>query len=65
MNIRNRISFYRKKYGYSQKFLADYCNISRNSIILFEQQKMQPRAAVIADLLIVFNCEFWDIFTYE
>lgn len=62
MVVYNRISDFRKKYGMSQSFLGSLVGVSKNTISLYESQRMQPSLRVAFGLMHVFDCYFADLF---
>lgn len=55
--LKNNIRFQRKLKNLTQQQLADLCGVTKNTISLYEKQKMQPRLDILVRMSIVLVVE--------
>ena len=63
--MKNKVSEYRKKYGYSQDRLADKLGVSRQTIISIEKGKFNPSLPLAMILANLFESNVENIFFLE
>lgn len=63
--ITNRIVVLRAEKGISQKDLAAYLGVSRQTILSLEKNRYNPSLKLAFDLALFFETEITDVFTYE
>ncbi len=62
LELKNRVSEYRKMKGLSQAELAKLVNSSRNTISSIETGQFSPSAYLAMLLCIALNCKFEELF---
>ncbi|WP_449538905.1 helix-turn-helix transcriptional regulator [Ferdinandcohnia sp. Marseille-Q9671] len=63
--MKNKVSEYRKKHGYSQDRLADKLGVSRQTIISIEKGKYNPSLPLAMILAELFETNVETLFTLE
>lgn len=63
--MKNKVSEYRKKYGYSQDKLADKLGVSRQTIISIEKGKFNPSLPLAMTIAKLFQSNVESIFLLE
>ncbi|WP_217561730.1 helix-turn-helix transcriptional regulator [Paenibacillus sp. GbtcB18] len=61
----NKIRDFRVKKGYSQEYLAEKLNVSRQTIISIEKGKYKPSLILALKLAKIFNTQVEEIFIME
>jgi putative transcriptional regulator len=63
--LKNKIKDLREQYGFTQQYLADKVNVSRQTIISLENGKYNPSIFLAYKIAKVFNMTIEDIFVFE
>lgn len=63
--LKNKVSEFRKKYGFSQDRLAEKLGVSRQTIISIEKRKYNPSLPLAMIMAKVFETNVEDIFLLE
>ncbi len=63
--MKNKIKDLREQYGFTQQYLADKVNVSRQTIISLENGKYNPSIFLAYKIAKVFNMTIEDIFVFE
>jgi putative transcriptional regulator len=64
-HLKNKVSYYRKKYGYSQEKLAEKLGVSRQTIISIEKERYNPSLPLALIIAEAFRCKVEEIFFLE
>jgi putative transcriptional regulator len=65
MGLKNKVSEYRKKHGYSQDNLADKLGVSRQTIISIEKGKYNPSLPLAMIIAETFQTNIESIFILD
>ncbi len=63
--MKNKIKDLREKYGFTQQYLADQVNVSRQTIISLENGKYNPSIFLAYKIAKIFKMTIEDIFVFE
>lgn len=61
MNIGNNIKYYRKQKGLTQEQLASKCNISKNGLWNYENNKRKPNIEILTDIAMALDISMSDL----
>jgi putative transcriptional regulator len=64
-NLKNRVKEMRDRLNYTQQYLADKVDVSRQTIISLENGKYNPSIFLAYKIAKVFNLTIEDIFIFE
>ncbi len=65
MRIKNRLKVFRAENNWTQQYIANKLNISRQTISAIEKGKYNPSLTLAFKLAQVFNCKIEDLFIFE
>ncbi len=63
--MKNKIKDLRELYGFTQQYLADQVNVSRQTIISLENGKYNPSIFLAYKIAKIFKMTIEDIFVFE
>ncbi len=63
--MKNKIKDLREQYGFTQQYLADQVNVSRQTIISLENGKYNPSIFLAYKIAKIFKMTIEDIFVFE
>ncbi len=63
--LKNRIREFREELGFTQQYLAEKVNVSRQTIISLENGKYNPSIFLAYNIAKVFNMSIEEVFIFE